>query len=228
MKKKRQGEEIEQHTYVHIRDSLVEAFVKYSNEKHVFETKLQQDDINRRALNGLATIREEPVTDVDTDIEGEDQVSHNQPALSASEKAYARIMCTQAELEIPGLDHEEANPLSLFEVQSNQLKNEIVRYIRCEIDNGTKFLSLKSNPFDWWETNSHQFPLLAIMARKILSPPGASIASERLFSCSKMVMNDLRHSLNTSHMEKLTFLAANLKIVEAKEPLKIDYNSLTL
>ena len=119
---------------------MVATFVKYGNEKLVFETKLQQDDINRRALNGLATIREEPVTDVDTDIEGEDQVSHNQPALSASEKAYARIMCTQAELEIPGLDHEEVNPLSLFEAQSNQLKNEIVRYIRCEIDNGTKFL----------------------------------------------------------------------------------------
>ena len=137
-------------------------------------------------------------------------------------------MCTQAELEIPGLDHEEANPLSLFEAQSNQLKNEIVRYIRCEIDNGTKLLKMKSNPFDWWDANSHLYPQLAIMARNFLSPPGASIASERLFSCSRMVMNDLRHSLSTSHMEKLTFLAANLKIVEAKEPLKIDYYSFTL
>ena len=72
---------------------MVAAFVKYGNEKLVFETKLQQDDFNRRAINGLATIREDHVTDEeDTDID-HDQVSHNEPpALSKSEKAYARII----------------------------------------------------------------------------------------------------------------------------------------
>ena len=96
----------------------------------------------------------------------------------------------------------------------------------CDIDNGTKLLSLKANPFDWWDANSHLYPQLAIMARIFLSPPGASIASERLFSCSGMIMNDLRHNLSTSNMEQLTFLAANLKLVEARGPLKIDHHVL--
>ena len=39
-------------------------------------------------------------------------------------------------------------------------------------------------------------------------------------------MNDLRHNLGITNMEKLTFLAANLKVVEARGPLKIDYHAL--
>ena len=88
LKKKKAGEEIDEHKYEHIKDALVAAYVKYCEEKLAFETKLQQEDYNRRAMNGLATIREEPVDDEAST----DDVSNNEaPALSESEKAYASI-----------------------------------------------------------------------------------------------------------------------------------------
>ena len=48
----------------------------------------------------------------------------------------------------------------------------------------------KSSPFTWWRNNQTKFPNLACPARRFLSAPMASIASEREFKVAKRVVND--------------------------------------
>jgi len=47
----------------------------------------------------------------------------------------------------------------------------------------------------WWKIHAIHFPVLARIARDVLTIPGVSIAVERLFSSSKHTMSDARSSM---------------------------------
>ena len=57
----------------------------------------------------------------------------------------------------------------------------------------------KSSPFTWWRNNQTKFPNLACPARRFLSAPMASIASEGEFKVAKRVVND-RYSLKPDNV----------------------------
>lgn len=51
------------------------------------------------------------------------------------------------------------------------------------------------DPLHWWKLNRQRFPILAMLARNILSVQPSSVASERAFSISGHVVSDLRSSM---------------------------------
>ncbi|ESN93396.1 hypothetical protein HELRODRAFT_153203, partial [Helobdella robusta] len=57
-----------------------------------------------------------------------------------------------------------------------------------------------------------QFPCLEPAARKYLSAPPTSVASEQLFSSAGQIYADRRSNLLGENVEKLLFLAYNIRI----------------
>jgi len=48
---------------------------------------------------------------------------------------------------------------------------------------------------DWWRENEQRFPNVACIAKRYLSAPATSVASERLFSAVALVYTDRRNPL---------------------------------
>lgn len=98
----------------------------------------------------------------------------------------------------------EASPVTQ-EIMS--VTNQLETYLR------EPRLDRKAQPLDWWRINANRFPDLAALARRHLSAPPTSVASERLFSHSGNVLTDLRNRLTPANAERLIFLHDNLKIL---------------
>ena len=73
----------------------------------------------------------------------------------------------------------------------------------------------KSRPLTWWAVNHCKYPHLADLARKYLSAPMASIASEREFKIAKRVTTN-RYNLKPGNVEQLLFLKYNLGMTDFK------------
>lgn len=79
----------------------------------------------------------------------------------------------------------------------------------------TSFLTAPRVPrttdiYQYW--SSSQFPLIEPAARKYLSAPPTSVASEQLFSSAGQVYADRRSNLTGENAEKLLFLAYNIRL----------------
>lgn len=84
--------------------------------------------------------------------------------------------------------------------------------VQCEIATCLKVpkLDTESDPLEWWKLNESGYPGLAKVAKKYLVVPATSAPSERLFSKSGKIVNELRASLKPDKVEMLTFLARNI------------------
>ena len=67
-----------------------------------------------------------------------------------------------------------------------------------------------TNPLHWWKQNSHRFPYLSEVAKRVLCIPATSVPSERIFSKSGLVVNKQRASLKPSNVDMIVFLNKNL------------------
>ncbi|XP_070055710.1 zinc finger BED domain-containing protein RICESLEEPER 3-like [Nicotiana tomentosiformis] len=72
-----------------------------------------------------------------------------------------------------------------------------------------------SNILLWWKVNSPRFPILAEMARDVLSIPISSVASECAFSTGGSILDSFRSSLTPKLVEVLVCLQDCLR----SEPL---------
>ena len=63
------------------------------------------------------------------------------------------------------------------------LQKEILEYVFRSRE------PMKSNPLEFWKNNENAFPLLSIAARRYLSPPATSVASEGMFSTARDVFS---------------------------------------
>lgn len=70
-------------------------------------------------------------------------------------------------------------------------------------------LGLEADPLSWWAGRQGLFPQLAAVAKKYLCVPATSVASERVFSASSMVLTKFRSSLTDEHVDELVFLMKN-------------------
>ncbi|XP_076849420.1 E3 SUMO-protein ligase ZBED1-like [Brachyhypopomus gauderio] len=91
------------------------------------------------------------------------------------------------------------------ESQANVIEKEIKSYLLIpEVDSDV-------NPLEWWKTQEINFPRLAKLAKKYLCVPASSSPSERAFSTGGNVVTCHRASLKPHSVDRLVFLAHNLK-----------------
>ena len=62
------------------------------------------------------------------------------------------------------------------------------------------------DPLEFWTKHAHQFPILAVVARRILGIPAESSSTERLFSVGRWVSTFDRASLKPANVDILTTL----------------------
>lgn len=70
---------------------------------------------------------------------------------------------------------------------------------------------LASDPLVWWKENQFTFPLLSIMAKKLLCIPSTSVPSERVFSAAGDIVSSQRANLKAKTVDMLIFLKKNMK-----------------
>jgi len=59
---------------------------------------------------------------------------------------------------------------------------------------------------NWWKANYAAYPVIARMARDVLSAPASTVASESAFSTGESVVTDFRSRLTTNTIEALICL----------------------
>ena len=63
-----------------------------------------------------------------------------------------------------------------------------------------------TDPLDFWTKNQLQFPILALVARRVLAVPATSASTDRLFSASGRVCTFDRASLKPANVDILLTL----------------------
>ena len=63
-----------------------------------------------------------------------------------------------------------------------------------------------TDPLDFWTKNQLQFPILALVARRVLAVPATSASTERLYSASGRVCTFDRASLKPANVDILSTL----------------------
>ncbi|KAK0135825.1 Zinc finger BED domain-containing protein 1 [Merluccius polli] len=92
------------------------------------------------------------------------------------------------------------------EHDGDSAKKEMEQYLR-----DTKVA--QSGPLAWWKQNGDRYPKLAFAAKHCLCVPATSTPSERIFSKAGYIVNKTRSSLLPENVDKLIFLAHNMKRV---------------
>ena len=97
--------------------------------------------------------------------------------------------------------------------------------IACEVER-----YLAQNPaavstlaVDWWRENDQHFPNVACVAKRYLSAPATSVASERLFSAAALIYTDRRNPLMVKRADMLLFVKHNLPLIKI---LGTEFNSI--
>lgn len=76
-----------------------------------------------------------------------------------------------------------------------------------------KKLSLADCPLMWWKRKQGNYPKLSSVAKKYLCITATSVPSERVFSVSGNILTSKRYCLTDEHVEQLTFLTKNKKLI---------------
>lgn len=69
----------------------------------------------------------------------------------------------------------------------------------------------ETNPLAWWKTHSTTYPRVSLLARRYLCIPATSSPSERAFSTGGNIVSCHRAALRPDAVDRLVFLAKNLK-----------------
>jgi hypothetical protein len=80
-------------------------------------------------------------------------------------------------------------------------------------------------PLAYWELNSSNYPILAILARRYLAIPATSASSERFFSQGALVINKLRNRLNKDTFNIIMCLRSWGTIIEEEEKANKESNN---
>ena len=70
-------------------------------------------------------------------------------------------------------------------------------------------LDKSADPLQWWRVTGATYPVLSLVARRIMSIPAISVPCERLFSTAGIIVNDLHSSLSPQAVNTLIFVNKN-------------------
>jgi len=96
--------------------------------------------------------------------------------------------------------------MSGLRVNTDSVDTELDNYLR------QPRVSRSSNIYAYWHCS--QFPLFEPAAKKYMSAPATSVASEQLFSAAGQIYADRRSNLLGENAEKLLFLAYNIRLFD--------------
>ena len=102
------------------------------------------------------------------------------------------------------IDNDEDEHESLLISPEQRISAEIKTYLDLPR------LDFEAEILPWWKSQSLNYPLLSMVAKKYLSICATSSPSEHLFSTSGGVVSQSRASLQPDKVNMLTFLAKNL------------------
>ncbi|KAM3233281.1 zinc finger BED domain-containing protein RICESLEEPER 2-like [Capsicum annuum] len=85
---------------------------------------------------------------------------------------------------------------------TTMIKIELQKYLDEANEGETK----NFNVLSWWKIHSPRFPILAEMARDVLSIPISSVASECAFSTGRRILDSFRSSLTLKLVQTLVCL----------------------
>ena len=127
------------------------------------------------------------------------------------------------------------SPLTMWQVQFHMLHQQL-KFLVCfkntiefstkilcstaltrQVKQYSRFIELSqhgqlkhhSNPYCFWKKYSSEFPVLALLAKPILSIPVSSASVERVFSQGGIIIRQHRSSMTSSTLSMLTFLKCN-------------------
>ena len=85
-----------------------------------------------------------------------------------------------------------------FGSEADDQVDELTRYLQINVVEDV-------DPLEWWWLNQNKFPTVAKLARKYLTLPASSVASERMFSLAGNIVNDNRTRLADDAIKDLVF-----------------------
>lgn len=91
--------------------------------------------------------------------------------------------------------------------QDESVEEEVSRYM------SGKNVEFSSNPLQWWQAQSSNFPRLAVLAKEVLAVPATSAPAERVFSLSGLITDKRRCGLKPELVNALVFLHRNAKVL---------------
>lgn len=110
---------------------------------------------------------------------------------------------------------DSAGEPSIDETSNTMKANAEVILYRAELPMPRKSeLNEFLNPLNWWKLNSSRFPLISIVARKVLSIPATSAPSERVFSSAGLTISRSRASIEPANASELIFLHETMPEIE--------------
>ena len=76
-----------------------------------------------------------------------------------------------------------------------------------------KVIKKRNDPLLYWRDHADQKPKLAALARRYLSAPPGSVASERLFGTAADIADDKKNRVMAKKVEMLLFMRKNLQLL---------------
>jgi len=65
-------------------------------------------------------------------------------------------------------------------------------------------------PLSWWTDNRHRYPLIADVARRLLSVPATAVSSRRLYTKEFEELLDKRNAVAPQKAKEVMFIMENL------------------
>ena len=97
-------------------------------------------------------------------------------------------------------------------VKVNKSSQSPAEKARAEVRRYTEEEPSAERPLEWWKINHTRYPYLSSLAKKYLAIPATSVPAERAFSIAGHIVNQKRSCLLPENVNKLVFLAENLKL----------------
>lgn len=74
---------------------------------------------------------------------------------------------------------------------------------------------------EWWKTNEHVYPHLALLAKKYLSCQESSVPSEKVFSLAREIVNEKRCRISANNVVICGHLELHLSLQQISVPIFI-------
>ena len=95
----------------------------------------------------------------------------------------------------------QSKPVAVF---LDEISGYEQRFVKNRLDSKVSIL-------EFWKMHYFEFPVLYEVAMVVLGTPATQVSVERLFSQMKFILNDLRSTLSSGHVENIALVRNNFE-----------------